>query len=105
MIQGLWRRLWRRSGPRKNIVQKVFEANREGRWFTFLEGPPTVNGYMHIGHTRGRVYKDIILRFKTMQGYRVWRRAGWDCQGLPTEIEVEKRLNITSKRDIERIGA
>jgi isoleucyl-tRNA synthetase len=88
----------------KNIVQKVFEANKEGRWFTFLEGPPTVNGYMHIGHTRGRVYKDIVLRFKTMQGYRVWRRAGWDCQGLPTEIEVEKRLNITSKRDIERIG-
>jgi isoleucyl-tRNA synthetase len=64
----------------KNIVQKVFEANREGRWFTFLEGPPTVNGYMHIGHTRGRVYKDIVLRFKTMQGYRVWRRAG---MGLP----------------------
>jgi len=88
----------------RNIVQKVLEANRDGRWFTFLEGPPTVNGYMHIGHTRGRVYKDIVLRFKTMQGYRVWRRAGWDCQGLPTEIEVEKKLGITSKRDIERIG-
>lgn len=86
------------------IVQKVLESNSEGPLFSFLEGPPTVNGYMHIGHTRGRVYKDIVLRYKTMKGYRVWRRAGWDCQGLPTEIEVEKRLGITSKRDIEKIG-
>ncbi|MEM4186727.1 MAG: isoleucine--tRNA ligase [Candidatus Caldarchaeum sp.] len=86
------------------IPRKAMEANRGGPLFSFLEGPPTVNGYMHVGHTRGRVYKDIVLRYKTMQGHDVWRRAGWDCQGLPTEIEVEKRLGITSKRDIEKIG-
>ncbi|MEM1975016.1 MAG: isoleucine--tRNA ligase [Candidatus Caldarchaeum sp.] len=95
-VSELWKSL--------NIVEKVFEANSDGPLFSFLEGPPTVNGYMHIGHTRGRVYKDIVLRYKTMRGYNVWRRGGWDCQGLPTEIEVEKRLGITSKRDIEKIG-
>jgi isoleucyl-tRNA synthetase len=59
---------------------------------------------MHVGHARGRVYKDIVLRYKLMRGFNVWRRAGWDCQGLPTELEVEKRLNITSKKDLEKIG-
>ncbi|MEM4574076.1 MAG: isoleucine--tRNA ligase [Candidatus Caldarchaeum sp.] len=88
----------------KQVVKKALELNSDGPLFSFLEGPPTVNGYMHIGHTRGRVYKDIVLRYKTMNSFRVWRRAGWDCQGLPTEIEVEKKLGITSKRDIERIG-
>ncbi|MCS6769023.1 MAG: class I tRNA ligase family protein, partial [Candidatus Caldarchaeum sp.] len=87
-----------------DIMKKIQTHNSEGPLFSFLEGPPTVNGYMHIGHTRGRVYKDIVLRYKTMKGFNVWRRAGWDCQGLPTEIEVEKRLGITSKRDIEKIG-
>ncbi|MEM4345864.1 MAG: isoleucine--tRNA ligase [Candidatus Caldarchaeum sp.] len=91
-----WRKL--------DVLRKLEELNKDGPLFSFLEGPPTVNGYMHIGHTRGRVYKDIVLRYKTMQGFNVWRRAGWDCQGLPTEIEVEKRLGITSKRDIEKIG-
>ncbi|MCS6783654.1 MAG: isoleucine--tRNA ligase [Candidatus Caldarchaeum sp.] len=93
-----------RYWAQNNIIRKVLEANPDGPLFSFLEGPPTVNGYMHIGHTRGRVYKDIVLRYKTMNGFRVWRRAGWDCQGLPTEIEVEKKLGITSKRDIEKIG-
>ena len=89
---------------KNNIIKKAFEKNRGAPVFSFLEGPPTVNGYMHIGHARGRVYKDIILRYKTMKGFDVWSRAGWDCQGLPTEIEVEKRLNITSKKDLEKIG-
>ncbi|MEM2237877.1 MAG: isoleucine--tRNA ligase [Candidatus Caldarchaeum sp.] len=93
-----------RKWERLKIPQKTMEMNRGGPLFSFLEGPPTVNGYMHVGHTRGRVYKDIVLRYKSMQGYDVWRRAGWDCQGLPTEIEVEKRLGITSKKDVEKIG-
>ena len=91
---------WREN----NIIEKVMNKNKGAPIFSFLEGPPTVNGFMHIGHTRGRVYKDIILRYMTMRGLDVWRRAGWDCQGLPTEIEVEKRLNIKTKKDLERIG-
>ncbi|MCS7146036.1 MAG: isoleucine--tRNA ligase [Nitrososphaerota archaeon] len=86
------------------IPRRLAEANRGAPIFSFLEGPPTVNSYMHIGHARGRVYKDIVLRFQVMKGLDVWRRAGWDCQGLPVELEVEKRLGVTSKKDIESIG-
>ena len=90
---------------RKNRIQeKVFRLHEGKELFSFLEGPPTANGFMHIGHARGRTMKDIVLRFKTMLGKNVWRKAGWDCQGLPVEIEVEKRLKIKSKRDIEKIG-
>ncbi|MFH0897014.1 MAG: isoleucine--tRNA ligase, partial [Candidatus Bathyarchaeota archaeon] len=71
----------------------------------FLEGPPTINGFMHVGHARGRAMKDVILRYKTMAGYDVWRQAGWDCQGLPVELEVEKKLGVSSKKEIEdKIG-
>ncbi|MEM4298587.1 MAG: class I tRNA ligase family protein, partial [Nitrososphaerota archaeon] len=87
-----------------DVQKKHMSMNRGGPIFSFLEGPPTVNSYMHIGHARGRVYKDIILRFQTMRGFDVWRRAGWDCQGLPTELEVEKRLGISSKKEIESVG-
>jgi len=87
-----------------NIFEKVTSANKGKPIFAFLEGPPTANGFMHIGHARGRVYKDIVLRYMTMKGFDVWRRAGWDCQGLPTEIEVEKRLGISTKKDLEKIG-
>ncbi|MCX8202856.1 MAG: isoleucine--tRNA ligase [Nitrososphaeria archaeon] len=93
-------RFWREH----DVVRKFLELNKGGPVFSFLEGPPTVNGYMHVGHARGRVCKDVVLRFKAMQGFYVWKRAGWDCQGLPTEIEVEKALGIRSKKDIEAIG-
>jgi len=94
------RRWWQAEG-----IQRRVEEGRKGKpLFRFLEGPPTANGLMHIGHARGRVMKDVVLRFKTMEGYDVWRRAGWDCQGLPVEIEVEKNLGLTSKRDIEKVG-
>ncbi|MFH1328545.1 MAG: isoleucine--tRNA ligase [Candidatus Bathyarchaeota archaeon] len=90
---------------RTNNIQKTVQETRQGKpIFGFLEGPPTINGFMHIGHTRGRTMKDAILRYKTMKGFDVWRRAGWDCQGLPVEIEVEKKLGLTSKRDIEKVG-
>ncbi|MCS7094257.1 MAG: isoleucine--tRNA ligase [Thaumarchaeota archaeon] len=93
-------RFWREH----DIPRKFVEHNKGGPIFSFLEGPPTVNGYMHVGHVRGRVCKDVVLRFKTMQGFHVWRRAGWDCQGLPTELEVEKLLGIRSKKDVEVVG-
>ncbi len=89
---------------RNRIPEKVFNVNKGAPVFAFLEGPPTANGYMHVGHARGRVYKDIVLRLKTMQGFDVWRRGGWDCLGLPTELEVEKKLGFRSKKDVERFG-
>ncbi|PUA31996.1 MAG: isoleucine--tRNA ligase [Candidatus Terraquivivens tikiterensis] len=88
----------------RDIQKKVLEANKNAPIFSFLEGPPTANGFMHVGHARGRIYKDIVLRYQTMKGLNVWRRAGWDCLGLPTELEVEKRLGFTSKKDIEAFG-
>ena len=72
--------------------------------FTFYEGPPTANGKPHIGHVLTRVVKDIIPRYKTMKGYRVLRKAGWDTHGLPVELEVEKDLGISGKPQIEEYG-
>lgn len=83
------------------ILQKIMDIRSGAPLFRFLEGPPTANGYMHVGHARGRAMKDVVLRFKTMLGHDVWRRAGWDCQGLPVELEVEKKLGMTSKKEIE----
>jgi len=87
---------------------RVFEKsieNREGcEHFTFYDGPPTANGKPHIGHILTRVIKDIIPRYKTMKGYKVLRKAGWDTHGLPVELEVEKMLGLDGKDDIERYG-
>jgi len=89
----------------EKIPSKVREwSRRQERIFTFLEGPPTTNGFMHVGHARGRTMKDIVLRFMRMQGYNVWDQAGWDTQGLPVELEVEKKLGFKSKKDIEVYG-
>ncbi|MFD0960289.1 isoleucine--tRNA ligase [Paenibacillus chungangensis] len=80
-------------------------ANREGKPnFVFYEGPPTANGAPHIGHALGRVIKDFICRYKTMAGYRVVRKAGWDTHGLPVELGVEKQLGISGKQEIENYG-
>ena len=71
----------------------------------YVEGPPTLNGIPHIGHARGRVMKDIRYRWKTMQGYYIPFWAGWDCQGLPVELEVERLLGVKNKRElVERVG-
>lgn len=87
---------------------KVFEksvAKNEGKErFTFYDGPPTANGKPHIGHILTRVMKDIIPRYKTMKGYQVLRKAGWDTHGLPVELEVEKMLGIDGKKEIENYG-
>jgi len=72
--------------------------------YVFLEGPPTANGLPHPGHILTRVMKDLILRYQTMTGHYILRKAGWDTHGLPVEIEVEKRLGLTNKQDIERYG-
>ncbi|MET0820195.1 MAG: class I tRNA ligase family protein, partial [Aeromicrobium sp.] len=73
------------------------------RW-TFYEGPPTANGTPGTHHVEARVFKDVFPRFKTMQGYHVDRKAGWDCHGLPVEIAVEKELGFNGKPDIEAYG-
>jgi len=88
----------------KRVREKHFNLREGNPLFTFLEGPPTANGFMHIGHARGRAMKDAVLRFETMRGKHVWRRGGWDCQGLPVELEAEKNLGVKTKRDIEKIG-
>jgi isoleucyl-tRNA synthetase len=80
-------------------------ANREGaEVWSFYEGPPTANGRPGSHHVFARVFKDVYPRYKTMRGYRVPRKAGWDCHGLPVELEVEKELGISSKQEIEEYG-
>ncbi|WP_424768306.1 isoleucine--tRNA ligase [Paenibacillus sp. sgz302251] len=88
-----------------NDTFKKSISNREGKPnFVFYEGPPTANGAPHIGHVLGRVIKDFIGRYKTMSGYRVVRKAGWDTHGLPVELGVEKQLGISGKQEIEEYG-
>ena len=88
---------WRKE----HLLRKIQDLHKGRSRFRFLEGPPTVNGFMHVGHARGRTIKDVYLRWRGMQGFDVWRQAGWDCQGLPVELEVEKKLGLASKKDIE----
>jgi len=87
-----------------NIFKKYLSHRNQGPIFTFFEGPPTANGKPHIGHVLTRVIKDIIPRHRTMKGYNVLRKAGWDTHGLPVELEVEKILNINGKPQIEEYG-
>lgn len=88
----------------QNTFKKSIE-NREGKPnYVFYEGPPTANGAPHIGHVLGRVIKDFICRYRTMSGYRVIRKAGWDTHGLPVELGVEKQLGISGKQEIEEYG-
>ncbi|MBU3214867.1 isoleucine--tRNA ligase [Clostridium estertheticum] len=88
----------------KDIIQKNFDLNKEGKTFTFYDGPPTANGKPHIGHVLTRVMKDLIPRYKVMKGYNVPRKAGWDTHGLPVELEIEKKLGINGKPGIEAYG-
>ncbi|MDE6357688.1 MAG: class I tRNA ligase family protein, partial [Eubacteriales bacterium] len=87
-----------------DIFKKSIEAREKGEVFTFYDGPPTANGLPHIGHILTRVVKDIIPRYKTMKGYKVLRKAGWDTHGLPVELEIEKKLGISGKPQIENYG-
>ena len=80
------------------------ENRKEGETYTFYDGPPTANGKPHIGHVLTRVIKDMIPRYRTMKGYMVPRKAGWDTHGLPVELEVEKKLGLDGKEQIEEYG-
>ncbi|MGN0385400.1 MAG: isoleucine--tRNA ligase [Lachnospiraceae bacterium] len=86
------------------IFEKSMETRKEGPTYTFYDGPPTANGKPHIGHVLTRVIKDMIPRYRTMKGYMVPRKAGWDTHGLPVEIEVEKLLGLDGKEQIEEYG-
>ncbi len=86
------------------IFEKSLENRKGNERFVFFEGPPTANGMPHPGHVLTRALKDIILRYKTMKGYYVPRKAGWDTHGLPVELEVEKMLGLNNKKDIENYG-
>ena len=87
-----------------DIFRKSMENRKEGETYTFYDGPPTANGKPHIGHVLTRVIKDMIPRYKTMKGYMVPRKAGWDTHGLPVELEVEKLLGLDGKEQIEEYG-
>lgn len=89
---------------KNNIFEKSMENRKDGENYTFFDGPPTANGRPHIGHVLTRVIKDIIPRYRTMKGYHVLRKAGWDTHGLPVELEVEKSLGISGKPQIEDYG-
>jgi isoleucyl-tRNA synthetase len=91
---------WNRD---RTFDQSLKQTAGGPRW-TFYEGPPTANGMPGVHHVEARVFKDLFPRFKTMQGYHVERKAGWDCHGLPVEVAVEKELGLSGKRDIEAYG-
>jgi isoleucyl-tRNA synthetase len=90
---------------RKNrIFKKSIEKRKKAKNFVFYEGPPTVNAEPGVHHVLSRVFKDIICRYKTMKGFKVERKAGWDTHGLPVELEIEKKLGLKTKKDIEKYG-
>ena len=78
-----------------DIFRKSMEQRKGDATYTFYDGPPTANGKPHIGHLLTRALKDLIPRYRTMKGYKVLRKAGWDTHGLPVELEVEKALGIS----------
>ena len=86
------------------IFEKSMDSRKEGETYTFYDGPPTANGKPHIGHVLTRVIKDMIPRYRTMKGNMVPRKAGWDTHGLPVELEVEKKLGLDGKEQIEAYG-
>ena len=88
----------------KDIFKKSIDARKKAPEYTFYDGPPTANGKPHIGHVLTRVIKDMIPRYRTMKGYKVPRKAGWDTHGLPVELEVEKMLGLDGKDQIEAYG-
>ncbi|RNL86456.1 isoleucine--tRNA ligase [Halostreptopolyspora alba] len=86
------------------IFERSLEQTRGGPNWVFFEGPPTANGQPGVHHVEARVFKDVFPRFKTMKGYHVNRKAGWDCHGLPVEVAVEKELGLSGREDIEAFG-
>lgn len=93
-------KFWREN----KVFEKSVERRKKAPNFVFYEGPPTANAKPGLHNVLARVFKDIICRYKTMQGFKVLRKAGWDTHGLPVELEIEKKLGLKSKKDIERYG-
>ena len=92
---------WQKEG----IFEKSLAKNKKsGKEFIFYEGPPTANGKPGIHHLEARAFKDAIPRYKTMRGFQVRRKGGWDTHGLPVELAVEKELGLKSKKEIESYG-
>jgi isoleucyl-tRNA synthetase len=91
---------WRK----RDIFRRSLEQTAGGPLFRFYEGPPTANGLPGVHHVEARVFKDLFPRYRTMKGYQVPRKGGWDCHGIPVELEVEKELGFTRKQDIEDYG-
>ncbi|HEY8201276.1 MAG TPA: class I tRNA ligase family protein, partial [Actinomycetota bacterium] len=92
--------LWRE----RDVFARSLEQRKDAPRYVFYEGPPTGNGRPGVHHVEARAFKDLFPRFKTMRGYRVDRKGGWDCHGLPVELEVERELGLSSKREIEAYG-
>ncbi len=92
------REFWKKNRVAERLEDLRLKTNRGIRGY--VEGPPTLNGYPHVGHVRGRVMKDLRYRWKSMQGYYVPFWTGWDCQGLPVELEVERQLGVKNKKDL-----
>ncbi len=93
-------KFWKKN----QIFEKLVEQRKKVKDFVFYEGPPTANAKPGIHHVLSRVFKDIIPRYKTMRGFRVLRKAGWDTHGLPVELEIEKKLGLKAKKEIEKFG-
>src|SRR5436309_515668 len=93
-------RLWKE----RDVFRKSVEQRPADRPYIFYEGPPTANNKPGVHHVLARVFKDLFPRYKTMRGYRVERKAGWDTHGLPVELEVERELGLGSKTEIEEFG-
>jgi isoleucyl-tRNA synthetase len=93
-------RFWKEN----RIFEKSIEKRKRASNFVFYEGPPTANAKPGLHHVLSRIYKDIICRYKTMRGFKVLRKAGWDTHGLPVELQIEKKLALKSKKDIEKYG-
>src|SRR3989338_2587075 len=92
-----------KTWEKNRIFEKTLEKDAPKGSFVFFEGPPTANGKPGIHHVEARAFKDLFPRFKTMQGKFVSRKGGWDTHGLPVELEVEKKLGISGKKQIESI--
>src|SRR3989344_6309143 len=97
-------KFWKENNVFRKSVALRQAQGKKAKPFRFFEGPPTANGRPGIHHVFGRSFKDIILRYKTMQGFLVNRKGGWDTHGLPVELEVERELGLKSKKEIEQYG-
>ncbi len=93
-----------RRWKEEDVFGRSLEQRADAEVWSFYEGPPTANGRPGSHHVLSRVFKDVYPRYRSMKGFRVPRKAGWDCHGLPVELEVEKQLGISSKQEIEDFG-